>query len=134
MSGDCAGWEDPFGLLACYVGDEVEVVVVVEHDESGSFGRSGDEQVCDLDSSVLTEFGEVVLDARGSMQYLLVHRNEGPCVSLLPNRLVVARAGGRVAGFEVRDGAASDESSLEERIQSLGHLGPRPAGQRGGVA
>lgn len=61
--GNGAGWEDPLGRLA---GDEIEVAIVVQYDEPGSFGRRSDEQVCDLCSALVASIGHFTLfyDAR----------------------------------------------------------------------
>lgn len=73
VSGDGTGREDPFGLLPGNVGDEVEVVVVVQDDEPCGFSCRGDEEIGDLHSSLVAAFGEAVLDGHGPIQHLLVH-------------------------------------------------------------
>jgi len=60
------------------IGDEVEVVVVVEHDEPSGLGCCGDQQVGDLRSPLLASLGECILDGDGAVQGLLGHLREGP--------------------------------------------------------
>jgi hypothetical protein len=94
-------------LLAGDVGDEIEVVVVVEQDEPGGFGRRSYEQGSDLRSALAASFGEAVPDAYRPIRYWLTHRYERPSDSSLPPGFMVSGARGRVATFEVRDRAAS---------------------------
>ena len=82
-SGNAAGGEHPLDRLTRDCGDEVEVVVVVQHHEPGGFGRGGDEEVGDLCSSLLTPGRERVLHGDGSVENSLIHRNERPPGSLL---------------------------------------------------
>lgn len=107
-------------------------MVVVEHGKTDGFGRSCDEEVSDLRSAVVASLGEAVLDGNRRVQYLLVHRDEGPCASLLPHGFVVGGTGGGVPGLQVGDRAATYQPGLEERIQALGYF--RPAGQGGRIA
>src|SRR5947208_12494554 len=76
-SGDCSSSDDPLHGLTGDLGDEIEVVVVVQHHEPGRLGGGRDQQVGDLGSSVLTPFGRRVLHGNGAVKYVLVHRHEG---------------------------------------------------------
>lgn len=60
-SGDAPGRHDPLGRLAGEVGDEIEVVVVVEHHETGGLRYGGDEEVGDLRAALVTPLGESIL-------------------------------------------------------------------------
>ena len=52
-SGDASGRHDPFDRLVGHAGDQVEVVVVVQDDQSHSFGCGRDEQIGDLGATLL---------------------------------------------------------------------------------
>ena len=64
-----SGDGEPFGGLAGDTGDEVEVLVEVEHGKSGEFRGCGDDEVRDRRGAVLAAVGEKVRTstARSSM-------------------------------------------------------------------
>lgn len=86
-----SGRDHPFRRLARHGGDEIEVVVVVEHNQSGVLRRSGDQEISDLGSAMLALLGQPVLDLDGPVEDPLIHRNEGPRTSGQTHRPVVAR-------------------------------------------
>src|SRR5256885_16428241 len=71
-SGDGSSCDDPLHRLTGDLGDEIEVVVVVQHHELGRLGGGSDQQVGDLGSPVLTSFGERVLHGDGAVEYRLI--------------------------------------------------------------
>src|SRR5271165_3975931 len=71
-SRDGAGGKDPFGGLAGHVGNDVEVVVIVENDQTRRFRSCGDEEIGDLGAPLLASFGEQVLYLHGTFEYGLI--------------------------------------------------------------
>ena len=74
--------------------DEFEVVVVVEHYQSGGFGCSCDEEIGDLRSSLLASCREQILDGDGAVEHGLIHWNERPGRPSLSHGLMRSRASG----------------------------------------
>ena len=66
-------------MLAGDVRDQVEVVVVVQHDELCCLGSRGDEQVGDLRASLPALGGQRVLDLNGTVEDPLIKGDGRPC-------------------------------------------------------
>src|SRR3546814_18202011 len=64
--GDGAGGHDPLGGLPGDLGDQIEVVVVVEHHETSELGRCRYPQVGGGNRAVLPAFGEEPLNHYGT--------------------------------------------------------------------
>ena len=128
-TGDGSSRHDPFDGLAGHGCDQVEVVVVVEYDQSGCFGCGRNEQVGDLGATMLAAIGKHVLHLDCPIQYGLIHRHQRPRSPELAHGAVCGRAGQGVAGLEIRWSTPGDQSALEKWRQARCHRWMREAGE-----
>jgi putative ABC transport system permease protein len=129
-SGDGAGRDQPLGRLPGDLGDQIEVVVVVEYHEIGGFGRGRDEQVGDLGPPVLTLRGKGVLHVDRSIEHRLVHGDERPRDTGPAHRPMRSGAAGGETRLQISRRAAGHQPALEQGAESGGHLVVVDAGQR----
>lgn len=129
---DRAGRYHPLAVLACHLGDQVEVRVVVKQDESLLLSRCGDEQVWNL-AAPLASRGEETLHLPGALNVLrsgldqLEHRKVGHI--LVPLASVAAP----IADFEVGDPSAAYPAGFGERVDHRPHCRFAEAADHAGV-
>src|SRR4051812_16761292 len=65
---------NPLDWLTRDTGDQVEVVVVVQHGDSMAFGHSSDEQVREFDAAQTTTLRQLLLDVQRAFPFAVVAR------------------------------------------------------------
>jgi len=124
--------DDPLATLSRYLGNFVEVLVIVEDDEARPFRCRCDQEVGNL-AAALASTCQETLDLFGTREVISRQVDGNEDVQRAKQCIPLSNVSGRIAHFKVGDRCPRQAASVREGFHNFTHRGLRQSLQYAGV-